>query len=371
MEIDLALASESHSQLSIEERDLLTFFHLVHEGFQRAAQVAGAVERFYKIGSYTLCLRFAGAGLMPQLAPALSHLEIESTAHPDLTICLWDSASTRTRLPLLIGSLIEQVQRNWQEYLGPRRELKAYDGDRIRTHFHLGPNILSVLDRQQNLACYWIDDAQDIPYWEQGSPVQTILNLWMSDRQHQYVHAGAVGTPAGGVLLAGKGGAGKSSTALACIDSPLIYASDDYCLVTADPQPYVYSLYNTAKLKGQADLERFPKLAHMVDNLDRLELEKAMLFLHQHHPEKISRGFPIKAVLLPQVTGKLDTHLSPTTAGNALRALAPSTIFQLAGSGQTAFRMMSSLVKQVPCYTLELGTDMAQIPDAILRLLSE
>jgi hypothetical protein len=371
MEIDLALAPESNSHLSIEERDLLTFFHLLYEGFQRALKVAGADDRFYMIGSYTLCLRFAGVGLISQLVPALSHLEIEPVAHADLTICLWDSASTGTQLPLLIGSMVELVRRNWGEYLGPRKELIAFDGDRVRTNFHIGPNILSVLDHQQNLACYWIDDAKDIPYWEKGSPLQTILNWWTTDRQHQYVHAGAVGTPTGGVLLAGKGGSGKSSTALACIDSPLVYASDDYCLVSNDPKPHVYSLYNTAKLKGQADLERFPKLAPLVNNVDRLGLEKAMLFLHQHHPDKISRGFPIKAVLVPQVTGKVDTHLRPTTAGVALRALAPSTIFQLAGSGQRAFGIMSSLVKQLPCYVLELGTDMAQIPDTILRLLSE
>jgi Coenzyme PQQ synthesis protein D (PqqD) len=216
-----------------------------------------------------------------------------------------------------------------------------------------------------------IDDAQNMPYWEQGSPVQTILNWWTTDRQQQHVHAGAVGTLNGGVLLAGKGRSGKSSTALACIDSPLLYASDDYCLVANNPQPYVYSLYNTAKLKGQADLELFPKLAHMVSNVDRIGLEKAMLFLHQNYPDKISRGFPIKAVLVPQVTGKVDTHLRPTTPGMALRALVPSTIFQLAGSGQTAFGIMSSLVKQVPCYVLELGTDMAQIPNMIVDLLAE
>ncbi|AFY33791.1 HPr kinase [Calothrix sp. PCC 7507] len=368
---NLALPSQSHPNLSIAEADRLAFFHLVYEGFQRAAQITSAIDYFYRIGGYTLCLRFAGLGLIPQITPALSHLATEPTANPDLTICLWDNASTGTRLPLLIDSLLELIRLHCWDYLGPRKEIKAYDGDRIRTNFHIGPNILSVLDRQQNLACYWIEDAQDIPYWEKGSPLQTILNWWTSDRQHQYVHAGAVGTPAGGVLLAGKGGSGKSSTALACIDSPLVYASDDYCLVSTDPKPYVYSLYNTAKLKGQADLERFPNLAPLVNNLDRLGLEKAMLFLHQHHPEKIVRGFPIKAVLIPQVTGKPDTHLRPTTAGAALRALAPSTIFQLAGSGQSAFQLMSSLVKQVPCYALELGTDMAQIPDVILRLLSQ
>ncbi len=355
----------------IEESDRLDYFNLIYKGFIRAAQVVGLIERFYAIGRFTLCLRFAGEGLISQIAPALSHLEIEPRANHDLTICLWDNASTKTQLPLLIGSLIESIRLHWTDYLGPRKEIKGYDGDRIRSNFHIGPNILSVLDREQNLACYWIDDAKDIPYWEKGSPLQTILNWWTSDRQHQYVHAGAIGNLDGGVLIAGKGGSGKSSTSLTCINSSLLYASDDYCLVTSDPQPYVYSLYNTAKLKGQADLERFPHLADLVDNSDRLENEKVMLFLHQHHPKKVVSGFPIKAVLVPKITGKLDTHIRPISRGLALRALAPSSIFQLAGSGQTALKIMSNLVKQVPCYALELGTDMVQIPDIILRLLSQ
>ncbi|MEA5619901.1 serine kinase [Cronbergia sp. UHCC 0137] len=358
-----------HPNWSIAESDRLTYFQLVYTGFERAAQIASEVQYFYAIGKYKICLRFAGDGLIPQITPALSHLSIAPVPQPDLTICLWDNASSKTQLPLLIDSLLSLIRRHWADYLGPRKEIKAYDGDRIRSNFHIGPNILSVLDREQNLACYWIDNAEDIPYWEKGSPLQTILNWWMSDHQHQYVHAGAIGNLDGGVLLAGKGGSGKSSTALTCINSSLLYVSDDYCLVTSDPLPYVYSLYNTAKLKGQADLERFPHLADLVDNSDRLENEKAMLFLHQHHPQKVVKGFPIKAVLVPQITGKLDTHLRPISAGVALRALAPSTIFQLAGSGQTALQIMSSLVKQVPCYILELGTDMVQIPDIILRLL--
>ncbi len=353
---------------SIEEQEQLTYFQMIHAGFERAAQVAGMIEFFYAIGGYTVCLRFAGLGLVPYLTPAIAHLATAPTT-PDLTICLWDNASTSTRLPLLIGSLVELLEANWTNYLGPRKEVKGYDGDRIRSNFHIGPNILSVIDRQQNLACYWIADAQNLPYWEKGSPLQTILNWWTSDHHRQYVHAGAVGTATGGVLLAGKGGSGKSSTALACIDSPLVYASDDYCLLSTEPTPYVYSLYNTAKLKGQEDLERFPRLAPFVNNRDRIGQEKAMLFLHQHHPKKVVSGFPIRAVLLPQVTGKSDTQLRPTTGSTALRALAPSTILQLSGSGQTAFQMMSNLVKQVPCYVLELGTDVAQIPDVILRLL--
>jgi hypothetical protein len=359
------------SNLELEEQEHLAYFQMVYAGFERAAQVAGIVESFYLVGGYTVCLKFAGAGLVPYLIPALSHLATSPTTAPDLTICLWDSTSTSTQLPLLIGSLVELLEGNWMSHLGPRKEVRGYDGNRIRSNFHIGPNILSVLDRQQNLACYWIKDAENLPYWEKGSPLQTILNWWTTDHRRQYVHAGAVGNRDGGVLLAGKGGSGKSSTALACIDSPLVYASDDYCLLSIDPTPYVYSLYNTAKLKGQEDLERFPRLAPWVNNRDRLESEKAMLFLQQHCHEKVVTGFPIKAVLVPKVTGKTDTHLRPAAAVIALKALAPSTMFQLAGSGQTAFQMMSSLVKQVPCYVLELGTDVAQIPTTISHLLSQ
>ena len=358
------------AELSIEDLDRLTYCRLVQEGFQRAVRVAGAIDRFYRIGHYTICLRFAGSALIPSLTPALSHLATEPTT-PDLTVCLWDSASTGTQLPLLVNSLVELVRLHWTDYLGTRKEIKAYDSDRIRTNFHIGPNILSVLDQQQNLGFYWIKDAEEIPYWEKGSPLQAILNWWTAKHQLQYVHAGAVGNEFGGVLLAGKGGSGKSSTALACIDSPLVYASDDYCLVETAPAPYVYSLYNTAKLKGQADLERFPRLAPLISNCDRLNTEKAMLFLHQQHPEKIVQGFPIRAILMPQVTGKRDTALRPTSAGVALRALAPSTMFQLSGTSQAAFQIMASLVKQVPCYVLELGTDMVQIPRIISALLSD
>lgn len=362
---------------SIEDQDRRTYCDLVQEGFRRAAQITGVIDRFYRIGRYTVCLRFAGSALIPYLTPALSHLSTHLATHlaaettqPDLTICIWDSASTGTRLPLLVRSVVELVRLNWTSFLGTRKEIKAYDCDWMRTNFHVGPNILSVLDQEQNLGFYWINEAENIPYWEKGSPLQAILNWWTAERQLQYVHAGAVGNEFGGVLLAGKGGSGKSSTALACIDSPLLYASDDYCLVETEPTPYVYSLYNTAKLKGEADLERFPRLAPLVNNRDRLDDEKAMLFLHQHHPEKIVQGLPIRAVLLPQVTGKPNTALRPTSAAIALRALAPSTMFQLSGTNQAAFQTMANLVKQVPCYVLELGTEIVQIPEVISNLLS-
>ena len=57
-------------------------------------------------------------------------------------------------------------------------------------------------------------------------------------------------------------------------------------------------------------------------------------------------------------------------SGIALTALAPSTIFQLAGADGAALRAMRSVVERVPSYLLELGEDTAQIPAVIAALLA-
>ena len=86
-----------------------------------------------------------------------------------------------------------------------------------------------------------------------------------------------------------------------------------------------------------------------------------MVFVHQHAPEKTVPGFPLRALLLPRVTGRPATTLNPASKSAALLALAPSTIIQLHTAGRDALERMTALVRQVPCYNLELGTDIAGI----------
>ncbi|MEC4982475.1 MAG: hypothetical protein SAJ37_05470 [Oscillatoria sp. PMC 1068.18] len=350
-------------------RDRVEFFGKFTTTFQEAVSQVGIVERFYNIGDYPVRLCFAGEALIKSLTPAIAHLEIPATPSPALTIQIFDSASTQTELPLLVSSLVSLLSQRWWKYEDKRGQVTEYSGDRIQTAFHPYPNRFNLVDLEENQGIYWIEDAENFPYYEIGAALRIILHWWLSKRSRQYVHAGAVGTPDGGVLLVGKGGSGKSSTALACLDSDLSYASDDYCLVRTTPEPYVYSLYNTGKLKGEADLKRFPELIPQLENRDRLDEEKAMIFVHKYYPEKVISGFPIRAILIPQVTGKPDTKLLKATAGRALSALAPSTILQLPGATQTSLKTMAELVRKVPCYHLHLGTEIKQIPGAIAQLL--
>ena len=342
---------------------------VIYAFYKKAERNCGGYQdRYFSIGDRSVCLRFVGNGLIPALTPALAHLEIEPTDAPELTVLIWDSESSNTKLPLIISRYFDSLG-EWWIHLGRRGEINELTNERILSAYHLGPNIFSIIDLKKKLAIYWVNDAQALPYYELGSPLRTILHWWADQGTFQFVHGGAVGLASGGVLLAGKGGTGKSTTALACLEAGMLYASDDYCLIRVDPEPFVYSVYNTGKLRGDLDLNRFPHLSPLVSNTDRMENDKAVLFLNQYFPEQVCRGFPLKAILLPQITNEKKTRLRPASAGATLTALAPSTLLQLPGAGMEAIKTMSKLVNQVPGYILELGTDITQIPEVIQNLL--
>ncbi|MES2460460.1 MAG: serine kinase [Armatimonadota bacterium] len=330
------------------------YFQTALEGFESAAENAGAVfERFYTVGGLSVCLRFAGPALLSRLTPALEHLAAIPSPNPSLTVCLWDSASTRTDLPT------------------PARSAgKTEDcADSLLLHYAVS-GALSVLSTQASTAVYWVPDAERLPYYECGAPLLTILHWWLGSQGQQVVHAASVGTEDGGVLLVGKGGSGKSTTAKACLGSALRYAGDDYCAVQPGTQPRIHSLYSSGKVCAP-DVAHYAHLEPALSNRARLPEEKALYFLAGHIPSALSAGFPLKAILLPQVTGLPQTRVVRISPAASLIALAPSTLFQLPHAGGADFSRLGALVRQVPSYRLELGTDRSVLPDVILGILAE
>jgi hypothetical protein len=74
-------------------------------------------------------------------------------------------------------------------------------------------------------------------------------------------------------------------------------------------------------------------------------------------------------VLVPEVTGRANTRLVPTSPAAALAALAPSTLFQLAHAGSEAFTALSGLTRAVPCHRLFLGGRPHVAAETIAELL--
>jgi hypothetical protein len=231
-----------------------------------------------------------------------------------------------------------------------------------------GDSILRVYDRQARLAAYWTAEVENIPYWESGFPMREILHWWLIPEPYQLMHAGAVGAPDGGVIIAGKGGSGKSTTSLACLNSELLYAGDDYVLARTDETPEVYSLYNTGKVDPDT-LERLPFLSKWISNPDMLGNEKALIFLNEHAPQKLASSFPLKAVFIPRVTRNKATNLQEVSPQVGLKALAPTTLMQMPRGHKQGMRKLSSLVNSAPNYLLELGTDLTGVVKTIVKFI--
>jgi hypothetical protein len=324
--------------------------------FSDAVDRAGAIQRAYRVAGETVLLEFAGPALVGDILPSLEHLAPGASA-PTLTVRLWDSSSTRIALP----------EMRWAR---PTRDPTATSPP-MRSARQPDSGVTSFLDEERATAYFWAPDPQSLTIADRGTPLRFILHWWMAARGSQLVHGGAVGEEDGGVLLVGKGGAGKSTTALACVGSALRFAGDDNVLVRLTGGQFVaHALYNSAKLLHE-DTHRFPAMFPAPRDGEVRSGDKTLTFVHRSNPSSVVREFPVRALLMPTIGYGPTSSIRPSGAAAALAALAPSTILSLPGSGPATLSALARIATGVPSYVLELGSDLRAVPHVIEHLLAE
>jgi hypothetical protein len=130
----------------------------------------------------------------------------------------------------------------------------------------------------------------------------------------------------------------------------------------------VASIYSTAKLFW-ADLHRFPMLEGRRADAVATPEGKAIFFLKAIVPERLSAGFPLKAVLLPKPSGRRDTTVVAGSLSAALLHLGPENALRWPSLGRARFAKLAASLRSLPCYRIETGTDIGQIPRVIASLL--
>jgi hypothetical protein len=314
-------------------------------------------------------MRFAGRDLAERLTRAFRHLETPPQQKVDLTISVWESADSGAARPSLAPDPGHAEPPPDPTNPGPSysRATKEYDA-----LFQPTPDLLTVLSRPDaESAWFWIGDSARLPHWDAATPFRHLLSWWLAGHGIQQVHAGAVGTEAGGVLLVGKGGSGKSTTCLSVLgDDRLRYAGDDYVAVSVDSQPWVHSLYSSGKIDPD-NIGRLPHVRPIIANADRLDREKAVVFADDFGPGTAVAGFPLRAIVVPRIVGGPRSRVVPTSPAAAVTALAPSTMLQLHPPQAEALGRIRRVAAVVPAFVLELGEDVAAIPETISQLLDE
>jgi len=331
----------------------------LHDDFERAVDAAGQrVDVNLRIAGRPVSIRFAGNTAADALTPAFAHLEADELEPPALTLSVWDGVRPDFAAEPDAGASTSGAG---PSYYTEEDEFRA---------LRQPADALSVLTAAADRGWFWMPDAQRLPYWDYTAPFRHLLSWWLDACGLCQVHAGAVGTEDGGVLLVGAGGSGKSTSALACLlDERLFYAGDDYVAVDARDACAVYSLYCSGKVHVD-DLHRLPHLEPALADRVRPD-EKSVFYVDHAFPGRATAGFPLRAIVVPRVTDRRAARALPLSQAAALAALAPSTIFQLHPPAANALAYMGELVRKVPTFVLELGSDVETIPAELVRLLEQ
>lgn len=324
-------------------------FNYAESIFARAA-AANAVSMSFQLAGYIIRIKFASGALPSLLTQAFTHLAPAQDLPADLTVCCWDDASC--------GEAMVEPDRSARH-----GGIDFIDGP-VRIAWEPEQRGFSAFSIARGLALMRVPDAKTLPSWEQAAPLRRILHWWAATRGLQLVHAAALGDREGGVLLVGRGGSGKSTTALACIGSPIGYAGDDYCLISTEGKPRVHALYRSGKA-DHASVARLPRLAAAFA-ASTLEGEgKSVIFVDA---EAMIGSFPLRAIVVPRIEQFGGCRLDPLSRAETLRALAPSTLFQMPGDRRDSLARLANLIRHLPCWQLTVGPEIEDVQDLLKDL---
>jgi hypothetical protein len=331
--------------------------------YQRACEIAPPGIQTLSMAGVTFHLHMAGPALKPAILPALAHLLAGEAPHtaPDITFHLWDTATT--------GVLPPRPPFTAADYRRYGQRAVAHDGAVSLMHAPTVP-LLYVYDRAQRHGFFWTADAAQLSIYERAAPLQTLFHWALREFGWQIIHAAGVGTAAGGVLLIGNTGAGKSTTALSCLTGDgLRLLSDDKCLARLDPAPQAFAAFSSGKIKADM-LERLPHFREKLRGWDdHVKAGKGLVYLYPDYAERLVTTFPIKALVVTRVARQTQAAIHPFSPGDAFRVFGPSTVIWLPGAEMENYRFTAELTRRLPCYQLDLALEPARNSEAILELL--
>ena len=297
-------------------------------------------------------------------------------------------ASTPASWPPLALTLLSGAELSWDqlpEAFRPQgQEVLVARGEGC-TALCSGPEQSIWLFRPtQAAAVYWVRDRDALPPWERSIPLRSAARWWAALQGGATVHAGDVGDGERCVLLVGAGGAGKSTSTLACLSSGLQVLGDDYCLLqapgaaTAAPSqgPIAYGMYRYAKL-DERSLALLPALRRRVVGRGWSSDEVPLCWSRGARQGKwlVDLGeAPVPSASVVAVCAvRQDPHgstrLEPLSRMETLRALAPSTLVQQRLWERETFQALTATIRCVPTFRL-LVNEPREVPDQVRRLLA-
>lgn len=327
--------------------------------FRLARERSGGSRRLtLALGGGTAAIEVVGDRLFDRLTPAFSHLAIEPDGQAlDLSVSLWDADES---------GLVGHPPAPGNDPTAPAIVSASSDGRFVlqrRTH------AVVVLDRARRAVVGSFRDVDRMPLYDRGRPLHPQILLWNQDRGAPPLHAGLVARSGRGALLVGQGGSGKTTATLACLLHGFDFLGDDYIsLRRGEGGAFVgHGVYGSTHVDPD-HLARFPELFARAVFPQWAREDKAVVFLAEALPQRLTRASSIDALFLPTVKAGR-TAVRPAPPAQASLRLVQGALALAPHAGSGGMELLFELASVTPAFWLDLGTDLDEIPPAIAATL--
>lgn len=244
-------------------------------------------------------------------------------------------------------------------FQGRRQEIPGYVDPPRLAIYDLEHATLSYYDEDASQGVQWFRDAEKMMPGEGGSPLRNLLRWAYGQHDAHMLHLAS----AAGVLIGGPGGAGKSTSSLACAIAGEAFTSDDFTLVTLGEEGvHAHAVYSCVKVTDPT-LELLPGLAGLG--------EPAGLDWRAKHRFDLSgviaRSQEVSAVVLPQI-GERTGAPELIAPAEALRRLTGGSLTVMTGALTRSLGAISALLERLPAYSLTVGPDIDRVPGVLREL---
>jgi hypothetical protein len=314
-----------------------------------------------KVANLVIRLRFAGDAMLSYIFPAFKHISVsDESLIPDYTINIWDSLSSKVDFPK-IPCPIEDIE--------IRGELKGFNSDEFESCYSAQSQMLSTMYHPSKVGNVCLTGDVKIPAFEVASPLRAIMHWILRKNNMVLLHAASIGTSMGSVLIAGRGGAGKSSTAFRCLIAGMNYFGDDICgLSVQKGEPTINSLYCSGKVLNSEYL-KFPELIRYMFKHNEADYNKEVYLLNDLI-SKSPLNHSLTAIIIPYQNNSLSIGFEKISFAKALSIICSSSKFLLPAAGDEILRLFSTVIKIIPCYQFNLGNNPKKIPEKITKLIT-
>ncbi|MEQ8859646.1 MAG: hypothetical protein RIC56_13450 [Pseudomonadales bacterium] len=308
------------------------------------------------VAGFRVRIRVIGRALAATILAPMAHLPAAAGGAPDLTIDVIHGEDTGYTPP----ETCLPTEGKYGILLKTSADGRFVGEERRHTR--------SWLDREQNRIVAWYQSEGLLNLDERARPFHKLLSTWLEERGVQFLHAGLITVDERGLLFVGNGGAGKSTSSIACMLSGMGYLGDDFVGFSgSSPHFQGHGIYGTCLLANH-HIHRFPVLERISKPANHAFEDKRIMYLRGEYGGGLGTRIGLSALLLPRVVDRAATRTRAASKGEALMAIAPTSVMFLPRPSKAAFVRVSALVESLPTFWLELGRDVDAIPAAVSAL---